>query len=380
MSNNHYILNNNIITIIFQYLQYKYIRQQNSKLLNKNLLYNFLTSKTDQTFFKPVLEIDIDDDFLCVLDGNDILTKEYIISAKRKLRLNFPKSTIRNAFYLGNFKIAISFPRNLNIYSYNKDTLKLKLIYKDASFLSNCQLHILKNNNLLLINYEEPGELEVLCGKTYFTISSHILNDRIYNFAEVHSNRFITLNANLKIRLWDSNGRTLFIRVVENFVENFTKVTRMLGLRNGNVCIGLEDVLAWTISYGIWDVNDKGQYRELLREMGKLYRYDLCETDKCLILAKNDFSCSTNMIEVLIYSPISYELIRLAKIEAFDKILTIGEKHLLTLNPCSIQLYEVETIKLVDQVENVEKFVLRLNEKILVVRTTDKNIILRLNK
>jgi hypothetical protein len=119
---------------------------------------------------------------------------------------------------------------------------------------------------------------------------------------------------------------------------------------------------------------------ELLREMGKSYRYDLCETNECLILAKKDASCSTNMREVRIYNPISYELIRLSKIEAFDKIYSIGDKHLLTLNAYRIQLYEGETIKLVDEVENVENFVLRLNEKTLVVRTTHKNIILRLNK
>jgi hypothetical protein len=181
--------------------------------------------------------------------------------AKHKSRLNFPESTISNAFYLGNFKIAISFLRNLNIYTYNKETLKLKLIYKDASFLRNCQLHILNNNNLLLIYYEEPGELEVLCSKTYSIISTYcIINRKILNFAEVHGNRFITLNADKKIRLFDSNGQTLFIRVVDDFVENFTKVTCMLGLRNGNVFIGLEDVSVWTISYGIWDVNNNGQW------------------------------------------------------------------------------------------------------------------------
>jgi hypothetical protein len=247
-------LNNNIIKIIFQYLKHEAFRKINYTLLNKNLLNNFCISKSNETFSKPILETDFNDKILCILENYDILTKSYIMNTKQKVQLAFDKDCILKASYLGNFKIAIVFPKMLNIYSYNSETLTLSLIKEGVyCYAVFDHIYILKNTNII-IAYEN-GYLLLLSGKTYSKIASHYYDYRINQIFEVSKNRFVAFSQDRMIRIWDAACLNRMSLIRDLGMGDFVNVESLLQLRNGDFCIGLEHIREkWNVSYGIWNV------------------------------------------------------------------------------------------------------------------------------
>jgi hypothetical protein len=90
-------LTNDIMTMIFYNLRSRDLKCNNLKIYNTLLLTHYLKVINNQASLKIYMHNEIDDNFMCALNGYDILTRRYIINLKQKVKLNIDYKAVQTA-------------------------------------------------------------------------------------------------------------------------------------------------------------------------------------------------------------------------------------------------------------------------------------------